>query len=76
MSALALSAFLKPFVLLVLMVGIVMPISLVLWKVIPQSKWKQVLFDEDLFKRYPGAAMLAVMVSFGLIFGLVAYYRY
>jgi hypothetical protein len=76
MSALALSVLLKPFFLLLLMVGVVMPITLVLWRVIPRGKWKQILFDEDLFKRYPGAAMLAVMISFGVIFGIVAYYRY
>lgn len=62
----AIAAFLQPFALFALMTLVVVPISRLLWKVIPEGPLKDLLYDRTLQERRPsfyGTVWLVLMVT-------------
>ena len=59
---------LKPFATLVLFLGIVMPASWVLSKMIPNGRIKAVLFDTSLLERHRWKSTVGILLLMVLIF--------
>lgn len=63
----------KPFMLLFLMVGIVLPVELALKKVFPDCKAKRFLFDKTLADREPMQYMAVWFLAVGVMVLLVLF---
>ena len=63
----ALAAFLRPFIAILIMAGIVIPIEMGLAKVLPDSRLKRVLFDRTFQKRRPYMFFLVWLVLISLL---------
>lgn len=69
-ESIAVTALVRPLVVLVLMALVVLPIEWLLAKVWPEGRLKRVLFDRTFRKRYPGR-FAAVAIGLWALLGFV-----